>query len=882
MKGHLRLSWLLLSFFFLAGPLWPLKRDTPLIHYTMTQWQVRNGLPNNSVISILQTEDGYLWLGTYDGLVRFDGIRFQCFNPIDVIGSSSKVIVGLTPRRQGGFYILTHGSVGVWEKGQFAVLWKTGQHFASQAQTILEDSNGSLWIGTKNEGLFHVQGAELHGYSVKDGLGHNNVRTLFQDRSGVLWVGTEGGLSRFHQGQWVTFHRKDGLKEEYVISLHEDHQGQLWIGTRSGGLHLWQNGHILHIPVLDMEGKPDSVSCIASEANGSLWLGTQSGIRRFRNGQFDSLSRKDGLPFDLMRSLFFDREGNLWLGTNGGGLVRLKDSKFTHYTTRNGLLVNYMMGMYGSADGSMWLATNGGGLNWLKDGQVRTFTRKDGLMEDSIWTVYGDKQGRIWIGSYANGLGCYDHGKYTPYSEKHGLDTKEIRSIYVDSRNRLWLGARTGLYRMDGERFRRVTGPNSPDGMDIRALIEDRKGTLWIGTFGGGLFCLQDESFSHFRLEAGLSNLNILSFYVDEQNALWIGTNGGGINRMQNGRFFQYSLRDGLPADNIFHILEDHFGQLWVSHPRGIFRVSRKQMEEYAEGKTQVLNATIYGEPDGVSGNGCQGGFQPAGWKDQQGVLWFPTMEGLISIDPGREEKNLLPPLVSIEKMVVDGQQYSDQTNITLPPGSSRFEIHYSGLCLQAAEKVLFRNRLDGFDTDWVDAGNLPTAYYTALPPGNYAFHVMACNNDGIWSQTSADLNFVIRPRFYQSGWFQVLCVLIFCVLILSGHQLRVRHLRNRGKELKEHVDQALAQIKLLNGMLPICTSCKKVRDDQGYWNQIETYISRHSEATFSHGLCPECTQRLYPQYSEIIKQRESEEAESKQKKNGKAPDHSASGGDNR
>jgi hypothetical protein len=354
------------------------------------------------------------------------------------------------------------------------------------------------------------------------------------------------------------------------------------------------------------------------------------------------------------------------------------------------------------------------------------------------------------------------------------------------------------------------------------------------------------ERFTVYTTLEGLSHNEVYSIYEDSDGTLWIGT-AGGLNRFQGGVFKTITTKDGLFDDVVYVILDDGRGNFWMTCNKGIFRVSKKELEALAQGQIKTVTSLAYGTADGMRSRECNGGFQPAGWKARDGKLWFPTLKGVVAIDPTQIKTNELVPPVVIEQFIVNHQAVDSLERPQLPPGQGELEVQYTALSFLAPEKVRFRYQLEGYDRDWIDAGTRRAAYYTNIPPGDYRFRVVACNNDGVWNEVGAALEFRLDPAVYETPVVYALGGLALVLIAWGLHRLRVRQLEARENELTQRVEETLAAMKVLSGLLPICSSCKKIRDDRGYWNQIEAYIRDHSEAEFTHSICPECVKKLYP-----------------------------------
>jgi len=724
---------------------WALDPDKTITQYVHDVWQVEDGLPQSTITAILQTRDGYIWLGTQEGLVRFDGVRFTVFDKKNTKNIKDSHILTLFEDHEGSLWIGTYGGGLNRLKDKEFTAYTTKEGLSdNMVWSICEDGKGSIWIGTYSGGLNRLRDGKFTAYTTKDGLSNDFVRSIYEDREGSLWIGTGEGLNRLRDGKFTAYTTKDGLSNDMVWSIYEDRNGSLWIGTYSGGLNRFKDGKFTAFTT--KEGLSDDiVKSIYEDREGSIWIGTEGGgLNRLRDGKFTVYTTKEGLSNDFVKSIYEDREGSLWIGTDGGGLNRLKDDKFTVYTTKEGLSSDLVKSIYEDREGSLWIGT-GEGLNRLKDGKFTVYTTKEGLSNDMVWSIYEDRKGSLWIGTWRGGLNRLRDGKFTAYTTKDGLSNDMVRSIY-----------------------------------------EDREGSLWIGTDGGGLNRLRDGKFTVYSTKEGLSNDLVRSIYEDGEGSLWIGTRGGGLNRLKDGKFTAYTTKEGLFDDSVWQILEDGKGNLWMSCNNGIFRVSMRELNDFAEGKISSINSISYGEPDGMMSKECNGGFQPAGWKSRDGKLWFPTIRGVVMINPENIRTNKLPPPVLIEHVIIDNRSFAASGVIQISPGNKDFEFHYTGLSFLVPERVKFKYKLEGWNKEWIDAGTRRTAYYTNIPPGSYCFRVIACNNDGIWNEEGASLKIIVPPPFWQIWWFRVLLILSILSAAIFIYKLRTRAIRRRNEELNE------------------------------------------------------------------------------------------------
>ncbi|MCP4152667.1 MAG: response regulator [bacterium] len=793
-----KIVYLLLFVLITTALQYPLDPDKKITQYIYDVWGTEEGLPQMTVNEVIQTRDGYLWIATQEGLVRFDGVRFKVYDKKNNRQMTSNWLRRICEDRRGNLWLGTEGG-GIMhfnEDGFTAITKKQGLSHDS-VRALLEDANGNLWIGTL-KGLNCLKDGKLKVYTTKEGLSSDNVRALCRDSKGSLWIGTKGGgLNCFKDGTFTTHNSKEGLPGNDIWSIYEDREGTLWMGT-GNGLSRFKDGKFTNYTTKHGLSE-NSINRVRGDREGNLWLGTYGGgLNRWnrKDGTITSFTKNQGFSDNIIWAIHEDREGSLWIGTCSGGLNRLKDGKFTGYTTKEGLTNANVQAIYEDRKGNMWFGSRGG-VNCMKEGHITEFTIARGLAHNTVWSILEDRKGSTWIATY-KGLCHLEKGKFTIYTKKQGLTHNTIIVIYEDREGNLWVGTTDGLNRLKDGTITRYTTEQGLAGDTVKCIHEDQKGNLWFGT-KTGLNRLKEGKFTTYTTEDGMSNNIIVDIHEDVAGTLWIGTNGGGLNRLKAGEFTTVTTRQGLFNDTIYRIIEDDSGYYWMSCNNGIFRAKKKHLEECCEGKRATINCDSYNETDGMPSRECNGGSQPAGWKSSDGRIWFPTLKGAVTIEPSEIKTNPLPPPVKIEEILVDNQKIplchigpgpANRGKIELPPGKERLTIHYTALSFLVPERVRFKYKLEGFDTKWQEAETKREATYTNLPPGNYTFKVKACNNDGIWNEKGAALHITLQPCYYQTQWFYSLCVLVLLLIVFSGYRLRVRQLKTQAAKLRHQVDR--------------------------------------------------------------------------------------------
>ena len=777
-----------------------------LRQYVPRLWQSSDGLPHDAVQAVAQDDEGYLWIGTPQGLARFDGMRFALFNPQNTPALKGQNIRSLCRANDGGLWIGTEDSGLIrLQHGRFsAATFLTN----APVKVVLETRTVGLWIGTTN-GVARYQNGKVSWLTKDDGLVDNYVLSLCEDHDGHIWIGTGAGLTRYDGKTLEPYNNKLWLGSDSVRALFCDRNNSLWIGSGGGGLRRFdQNGTAWF---RTKEGVPDTfITAICEDANGDLWVGTRGGLCRRIGDKFVTEPNAEGTSHGAVFCLALDREGCTWLGTKEG-LTQLRFKPFRSYTTQQGLGHNNVMSVCEDAGGTIWVMTWGGGLSGLKEGRITSYHRDNSALYDLLLAGRPSRDGSLWLGSdFDGGLFQFKDGTFSSFGKPEGIVDPAIRLIYEDRQTNLWLATSRQLYVKRGATFHAI--PGSAEIGKTFAFTEDDQGHLWIGSDTGlrkiapsKLLTptastetrLQDVVLKTYTTRDGLSSDRIRALCLDREHNLWIGTEGGGLNRFRNETFTAYTAKAGLFNDSISEILEDDNGGLWMSCFSGVFRVSKKDLDRFDAGTLRTLPCASFGKADGMSSAQCNGVARPAAWKAQDGRLWFATTRGVTVIDPASLNSNNSPPPVVIEHILANKQPLAlDRTAtptaglLEIQPGRGELELQYTALSFRAAEKNRFKYKLEGIDSDWVDAGARRVAFYNNVPAGDYTFRVIACNNDGLWNETGTTIGLRLLPHFWQTKWFLIVAsVLAIASVAGLARYLTWRRLRrNLARLEQQHV----------------------------------------------------------------------------------------------
>jgi signal transduction histidine kinase/ligand-binding sensor domain-containing protein len=586
----------------------------------------------------------------------------------------------------------------------------------------------------------------INAYTLPGGQADNVVLSLCRDRAGHLWVGAASGLRRFEAGSFSAENLSPDLQSTAISSIFQDQEGNVWFGTGKGLFRSSQGGFESYGA---KDGLPsDGVTAIYQDAEGSLWVGTNEGLCRLKDFRFKVYTAKDGLAGDIVWAIYEDTTGSIWLSTSSG-LSRFKDGNFTNYGPKNGLPANYIPSITEDTAGNLWFGTAGGGAVKFKDGQFTALTKKNGLSGDNIAAVHADRAGNLWFATYGFGVNLLRNGQITVYTTQDGL-----ASDYV------------------------------------RAIFEDRAGNIRVGTKNGGVSRFDNGRFTTWITNEGTSNF-ATSFYEDSSGALWVNTLDEGLSRFKDGKIVNIIKKNGLFDNMAFEMLpdgDDGGGSLWMSCNRGIYRVSQRELNDFADGRAQSVTSFSYGVADGMLDQECNAA-SPSAFKTRDGRLWFATVKGVVVIDP--RNHNTQPPNVIIERAIIDRQTLPVPEAIKIEPEQDKLEIQYTALSWDRPQQIRFKYQLVGLEDDWTDVGTRRAAYYTHLPPGEYTFRVIADNGEGVWNMEGKSLRVLVLPPFYRTWWFIALLALAFVGLVVFVNRLRIRQL-TRARIVQEEFSRRL------------------------------------------------------------------------------------------
>ena len=762
-----------------------------IFQYNCHTWQREDGLPANGINAISQTSDGFLWLGTQIGLVRFDGLEFKLLKLPNELPFRNQVISSLESSVSNGLWFgIRDGSLGYYNpvSGFSTPQKESWVNDSMNVVSLRETSDGAVWIGTGRGTARWVRGStnETHMYEQID-----YALTIYEDSRHRVWLGTaERGLFCWDHGKLNTF-PDPALAKDSVSTLVEDSAGQLWIGTKVG------------LRCYDAELRPKEllpshaeVKTLLKDRHGAIWIGTTGeGLHCYKNGTLSTLRKADGLADDTITSLYEDREGSIWVGTRNG-LSQISDIKIPLISTQQGLPDRMSHDVCTSADGGVLTATSQG-VSEITRNQFRSYSAEQGLSSLYVKRVLQARDGDIYLVNGDKQVEIISGGKVVARHSSSNWPTalaEDSQGVVTSIGNQLFRVGRAQFAPM------LYSSGDTPPLYWVRSMFTCRDGSVLVATVNG-IFRIKNNTWLRWPKETSLVDTDVLWVYEDVEGGVWTGLRTG-LARIKDGNIQKVSQEQGLFDNSIYSFIPDNHGWYWMNSSRGVFKVRKKELNNLLDRKEGHLECVAYDGLESVKtvdltevefGSAC---------KTPDGRIWFANPQGVLMVDPTNLSENPFPPPVHIEQVQANGSELKGEQNPVLRPGKGDLEIHYTASSFIAPQKVQFRYRLEGYEERWVDAGTRRSAFYTNLKPGKYRFQVEACNADGVWSLQGDSVSMDLPPHYYQTAWFQAACGLLGVAALGGIYGWRIRLLRRKEQDLQKANEMLESKVRERTGEL--------------------------------------------------------------------------------
>ncbi|HEX9047576.1 MAG TPA: two-component regulator propeller domain-containing protein, partial [Verrucomicrobiae bacterium] len=797
-----RTAFPLLLLLFHAGAVKALNPSRGFAQYNCRTWNRQNGLPASRVSAVAQTKDGYLWLGTAAGLIRFDGSEFKVLDLTRERQVRIGIITSLARSERGGLWVgFQNSGFGYYDKQKFSYRGRDAWGGVdANLRNLGESENGSIWLATERD-VFRISPKEdaQAAFSQYTNFAGNVIRG-FEDAQGRLWIGTANdGVFCWHHGKTELF---PAMGSDPADAIAQDAEGRLWFGTYRGLRCFDGDGKPVEIPAFT-----NAIRALLVDQHNVLWIGTENaGLARYQNGQCTYLQKADGLASDSVSALAEDSFGNLWVGT-ADGISELSDVKFPTILAAGNPYVKDATCVAASRQDGIWIGSAAGASFF--DESSQTYTLATGLPLDFVKRIYEARNGDLYVVCGTTNLVILSGGKmvaqYLPETQVVGM-AEDAQSVVVSVGGELYRASTNSLipFQFSGE---------SPQLWWVYGLTAGHDGSLWAGC-ANGICHITNGAFQQWTTEQGLTDGRVNFIAEDDDGTIWAAMLSTGIARLKDGRIRCISRQDGLFDNNVYAIVPDKFGNLWMDSGRGVFRASRQDLNDFADGKQDQIDCIAYDGPEAVKSVDKSWLQEHVGCQSRDGRIWFPNANGVVMIDPADIPTNPIAPPVFIDLVRANGGNVAGGDHCSVPPGRGELEFHFSAVSFNAPEKTRFRYRLDGYDKDWVSAAGRRVAQYANLGPGSYVFHVAAANADGVWNSTGDSVAITLRPHYYQARWFYFAVAGVVLAALGSVYFLRIRHLKRRENALQKARDQLETEVQKRTLQLADANSTLKIEVD--------------------------------------------------------------------
>ncbi|UCH97179.1 MAG: helix-turn-helix domain-containing protein [Candidatus Aminicenantes bacterium] len=792
--------------------LWGLDPDKPVDQYLLDQWEKSAGIPSNTILSITQTPDGYLWICTLKELVRFDGMKFSI---IDFTGdkaidpAKSTIPDALFVDREGTLWI--GSAMGLtsyrYQTGQFKTLTPADGITKDRIRRIKDDMNGNLWISFYSSYVNRFSNGEFTAFNASHGLKGKKINAVIEDRNGNLLFGSrENGVFIYREGKFFQY-PIPGLDNVQIITMHEDRKGELWIGTNKGLFRVTEKGTKVYTVRDGLSN--DYIICITGDSDRNLWVGTVKGLNRIKKKPDSTIGFESLLKHFIITCLFEDSEKSLWIGTYNSKIKRLKEGKFISYEPLKAHQDEIFFSLFENHRGDTWIGAHGGKLFRCQGRDFIELLEPPQLSGTNILSIAEDAQGNLWLGTNGKGVFQKKNSMFLRFTTREGLTDNLVTSISRDSRGNLWLSTFDGvsvIRHRDNSKSGKVIieSFSSRDGLlgkRVHNVYEDKERNIWIAA-DKGVTVLKDGKKAKKDMKHYLQGVSVTCIYEDlsvpdtgdtggsGERVVWMATHGAGLKRLilPDGIIVSYSTANGMDTNYIYQFFEDQQENFWLMSDSGILRLSKKELHQFANGRLDMIHCTSFGISDGLKSLEFDNEFsRNSALKTRNGEFWFITKKGISIVNPARVLINKIPPPVVIEEVFFNERSIPLYQEMDAFKGITDFRFHFTAPTFLSPEKIKFQYRLEGFDSQWVflPPGSERVAWYKNLEPGTYTFQVIACNSDGVWNRTGDAISFTLKPFFYQTLLFKILILIILAALAAAGFYVYKKQLFGKKAKYK-------------------------------------------------------------------------------------------------
>jgi ligand-binding sensor domain-containing protein/AraC-like DNA-binding protein len=783
--------------------LWGLDPDKPVDQYLLDQWDTAEGIPSNTILSIVQTPNGYLWIATGKGLVRSDGMTFSVVNFIKdnaIEPMKNTVPDTLFVDSEGTLWV--GSSAGLtsyrYKSGQFRTFTPRRGITKDRIRRITTDMKGNLWISFFSSYVNRLSNGKFTAFNASHGLEGKKINTIIEDRKGNLLFGSrENGVFIYKEGKFSPYPIA-GLDNLRIIFMHEDRKGDLWIGTNNGLFQVTDQGAQRYTVKHGLSN--DYITYITEDSDWNFWVGTVKGLNRIKKRKNDTIDVEIVLQHLTITCLFEDRERSLWVGTYDSGIKRLKEGKFTSYSPLEAYREDIFFSLFEDQGGYTWIGAHDGKLFKCRGNNLIESVKIPGISGTGITSIAEDTIGNLWLGTNGKGILQKKANIFTPFTTREGLSDNVVSSIFRDSRGNLWFSTFDGvsLIRNNNKAIESLNSSNGLLGKRVHNVYEDSGRNIWIAA-DKGITVLKDGKLSKENISYYLQDVSVTCIYEDlpdpdkegsKERAFWLATHGAGLKRLTlpDGTIVSYTTGNGMTTNFLYQFLEDQQGNFWLMSDSGILRISKKELDQFANHSIDMIHCTSFGISDGLKSLEFDNEFsRNSALKTRDGEFRFITKKGISIVNPAKVRINKIPPPVVIEQAFFNERSIPMHREKNTFKGITDLHFHFTAPTFLSPEKISFQYQLEGFDEKWVflSPGSERAARYKDPEPGTYTFRVIACNAEGVWNRTGDTFTFTLKPFFHQTLLFKILILFMLIVLAAAVYYIYKKRPFDRKEKYK-------------------------------------------------------------------------------------------------
>lgn len=796
------------------------------------QWTGDNGLVSNNITSAIRDRNGFVWITSYNGIMRFDGIQVYVYDETKIPFLTTGAFYAVYEDQSGTLWFSSQSSGVVrYRNGKFERVDPENKILPNSIRSLRISDDGTVWIGTNNAGLYKIKNEKIERVDCPE-LNETSILEMSIDSKNNLWLATDGkGLYRYDGS---TFENIKGVSSGIVNSVFATKDNTILIGTPLGLDILKDNNLHRHTALKDVQ-----VNKVICDAHNRVWLGMELGLGRFdleNESSYTYISEKNGYPLSRINFLYLDNEQSLWVSTGRDGLVQLRESNIVNITSQHGLTVNKINMIYEAADRSFYIGSDGGTVDIYRHGAITPLRITKPIFGSSIRDIYVDNEDVIWIASYRGILKKNKSGERL-FDEKDGLTATDVRRILPGENGVLWLATRSGgVMKFSNDKVvKSYTKGNGLESNYALALEQDKLGNIYVGTHSGGMSVIHsDGSNETFHIEGSDEGILIFNIHIDSEGQIWVVGNRG-LLHFDGKKFRKINLMRSLKGEIFFDWVEDKVGNVWVTGNLGVLKFLKSDVQKFLKNEITEVKFKLFDNRDGMKSKECTAATRSL--LSSSGRIWVPTINGISVFYPEKTKENKIPPPVYVTSLLADDQEFEGNEPIVIEPGKLRYTFFFTAPSFISPKKIQFKYKLDNVDENWINAGTTRQAEYTNLAPGNYTFRVLACNSDGVWNEKGASLSFRINPFFYQTAYFYLLVGALLLLIFYSIYKWRVNAIEQRNQELRKLNDELdrfvysashdlRAPLASVLGLVNIARM-EKGKDFEGYLDKIETSVQK-------------------------------------------------------